>query len=133
MASKKARSDGTPALEWVSAAAGLLIALAMVGTILAEGVRGTDDPVPLLAVTAQSVTPAAQNHVVTVRVTNESGRTAAAVQIEGVLKRGAEEVESSIATIDYVPGHSEAMGGLVFTADPRAHQLELRVTGYEHP
>ena len=133
MASKKGQSDGVPVLEWVCAGAGLVIALAMVGTILFEGVRRTDDPVPLLAATAQSVTRAAQNHVVTVRVTNESGRTAAAVQVEGVLKQGAEEIESSIATIDYVPGHSEAKGGLVFTADPRAHQLELRVTGYEHP
>lgn len=133
MASKKQHEEGIPALEWVAAATGLLLALAMVGTILFEGVRGTDDPVPLLAVTARSVTPAAQNHVVTIRLTNDSGPTAAAVQVEGVLKRGAEEVETSTAVIDYVPGHGEAKGGLVFTADPRAHRLELRVTGYEHP
>ena len=111
----------------------ILIALAMVGTIVVEGISGADDPVPLLAATAQSVTPAAQNYVVTVSLTNQSRRTAAAVQVEGVLKRGGEEVETSSATIDYVPGHSDAKGGLIFTEDPRAHQLELRVTGYEHP
>lgn len=133
MAEKKEQKDGVPALEWVAAALGLLIALAMVGTIVFEGVNASDDPVPLLAATAEAVTPAAQNYVVTLRLTNASSRTAAAVQVEGVLKRAGEEVESSMATIDYVPGHSEAKGGLVFTADPRTHQLEVRVTGYEHP
>lgn len=133
MARGKAPAADTPALEWIAAATGLLVALGMVGTLLAEGVTVGDDPVPLLAASAHSVKPAGRHHVVTVRLTNASGRTAAAVQVEGVLKRGAEAVETSNATIDYVPGHSEARGGLMFTADPRAHRLELRVTGYEHP
>lgn len=129
----KEQKDAIPLLEWVSAAIGLVIAVAIIGTILVEGLRGSDDPVPLLAATVQSVTPAQQNYVVTVRLSNASGRTAAAVQVEGVLKRAGDEVERSTATIDYVPGRSEARGGLIFTADPRTHQLELRVTGYEHP
>ena len=111
MVDKKAKRDGIPALEWIAAAVGLIIAVAMIGAIVAEGISATDDPVPLLSVTAEAVTPAAQNHVVTVRLTNHSGRTAASVQVEGVLKRGADEVETSSATIDYVPGHSEAMAG----------------------
>lgn len=133
MVDKKGKRDAIPALEWTAAAVGLILAVAMIGAIVAEGISATDDPVPLLSVTAEAVTPAAQNHVVTVRLFNQSGRTAASVQVEGVLKRGADEVETSSATIDYVPGHSEAHGGLIFTQDPRAHQIELRVTGYEHP
>ena len=134
IAARKKPRDGIPPLEWAAAALGLLIAAGDDRRrSCSRACAATDDPVPLLAVTAETVTPAAQNYVVTVRLTNDSGRTAAAVQVEGVLKRGEEEVETSIATVDYVPGHSEAKGGLVFTEDPRAHQLELRVTGYEHP
>ena len=133
MAGKSSKRDAIPPLEWAAAAAGLLIALFMLGTIISQAMSVSDDPVPLLAATAQSVTPAAQNHVVTVRVTNTSGRTAAAVQLEGALKRGDEDVETSIATIDYVSGHGEAKGALIFREDPRKHRLELRVTGYEHP
>ena len=133
MAAKSRDTAPIPALEWIAAGLGLLVALFIVGTIGWQAVVGQDDPVPLLTARVMTVTPAVQSHVVTLKVTNASGRTAATVQIEGVLDKGSPAEETSSATIDYVPGHSEAEGALVFSADPRGRPLDLRITGYEHP
>lgn len=68
-----------------------------------------------------------------VKVVNRSRQTAAAVEIEGVLMQSGSQVETSGATLTYVPGNSEAQAGLVFTTDPRRRRLRLRVLGYEKP
>jgi len=127
MARRSGKTQDTPALEWIAAALGALIALVMLGTIGWQALAGADDPVPLLAARVESVTKAGQGQVATVAVTNASGRTAAAVQVEG--KAGE---ETSSATIDYVPGHGEAKAALVFT-DSAPGPIAVRVTGYEHP
>lgn len=46
---------------------------------------------------------------------------------------GGEVVEEGEATVDYVPSSSERRGGLVFTRDPRRHELTLRVKGWAEP
>ena len=125
--------DQVPALEWVAAASGAITALFILGAIGWQAISGRDDPVPLLEARVKSVTQAGRSHVVTINVTNASGRTVATVHVEGVLGKGQPDEETSSATIDYVPGHSEASGALVFTADPRGRPLDLRITGYEHP
>ena len=66
-------------------------------------------------------------------IDNASRRTAAAVSIEGTLRDGGQTVETSTATLSFVPGHSERKAGLIFTRDPRRHALEVRATGYEEP
>lgn len=128
MASRRGKGQDTPALEWVAAGIGVLIAAVMLGTIGWQALSGQDDPVPLLAATVDAVTAAGGGHVVTVRVTNASSRTAASVHVEGEI-----DGQVSSATVDYVPGHGEASAGLLVAADPRTSPLKLRVTGYEHP
>lgn len=128
-----ARRDPIPPLEWLAAAIGLLIAIGLIAIIAREGVVAADDPVPQLTVTVGQPIASPTGHVVAIRVQNLSSRTAASVQVEGELKAGAGEPETSGATIDYVPGHSEAAGGLLFTSDPRQGRLEVRIVGYEIP
>ncbi len=130
MANKK--HDPVPPLEWAAAALGLLAALALLAIIGREAVAGNERPVPVLVAEVQRVAATPAGHVVEFKVRNLSEQTAAAVQVEGKVKSGAEE-ETSGATVDYVPGRSEAAGGLIFTSDPRGARLELRVTGYELP
>ncbi|HVF36646.1 MAG TPA: hypothetical protein VNA29_01735 [Sphingomicrobium sp.] len=127
-ARKKPASDPVPALEWAAATLGLLVVLALLVILGREVGRGAVDDAPLLSTRIEAVTQTPTGHVAQIVVINKSGQTAAAVQVEG--KLGEEE---SSATLDYVPGHSEARGGLLFQADPRGGQLELRVTGYELP
>jgi len=127
MARPKREAQKTPALEWVAAGLGALIAIVMLGSIGWQALAGRNDPVPLLSARVESVTVAGQERVATVVVTNASGRTAAAVQVEG--ENGD---ETSGASIDYVPGHGEAKAALIF-ADPARGPIAVRVTGYEHP
>lgn len=127
MARRGGRGQETPALEWVAAGLGALIALIMLGTISWQALAGRDDPVPLLVVRVESVTAAGSDHVATVAVSNVSGRTAASVHLEG--KTGE---QTSSAVIDYVPGNGEAKAALIF-ADPPPGPIAVRVTGYEHP
>ena len=128
----KPRRDAIPPLEWAAAALGLLVAIGLVLIIAREGLIAADDPVPQLIVEAGPPVASTHGHVVEIRVRNLSSRTAASVQVEGKLS-GAGEAETSSASIDYVPGHSEAKGGLMFTRDPATSQLDLRITGYENP
>ncbi len=128
----KKRHDPIPPLEWAAAALGLLVALLLLAILGREAVAGRDDPVPVLVAEVKRVIATPTGHVVEVRVRNLSDQTAAAVQVEGKIKAGQEE-ETSSATIDYVPGRSQAIGGLIFSSDPRGSPLELRVTGYEVP
>lgn len=128
MARRASTTDKTPMLEWVAAAFGALVALAILGTIGWQAVTASYDRVPLLSARIKSVMPAGDGHVVTIEVTNASSRTAASVEVEGEI-----DGETSSVTIDYVPGHGEASAGLIVGANPRTQPLKLRVTGYEHP
>lgn len=128
----KKRHDPVPRLEWASAALGLLVAMLLLAILGREAIAGRDYPVPVLVAEVDRVVATATGHVVKVRVRNLSDQTAAAVQVEGKIKAGQQE-ETSSATIDYVPGRSQATGGIIFSSDPRGSGLELRVTGFEMP
>ena len=127
------RKPQTPLLEWITAAVGLIVALVLLGILVREAVSGGQDPLPELVVEAAGLEAGHGGYALQFEVRNLSGRTAAAVRVQGVLRSGGQDVETSTATIDYVPGHSSARGGLQFTRDPRAHALDLRATGYQLP
>lgn len=131
MAGKK--RPQTPALEWIASAVGLLLVLAVVAVIGREALNGESGQYPAIEVAAVSVAPAGAGFVVGFEAVNRSGGTAAAVEIEAVLKSGGAIVETSKATLDYVPAHSRRGGGLFFRADPRLHSLELRPLGFQIP
>ena len=120
-------------LEWISAGVGLLLAAAMVGFIGWEAATGDGREPPALVVEPQRAVRTAGGYVVEFVARNSSEATAAAVRIEGQLKQGGESVETSEASLGYVPGRSRREGGLVFTRDPRRYRLEMRATGYELP
>ena len=127
MARPSSRHDPIPALEWISAALGLLVFVALLAVLGLEALLRGGDDVPRLSARVEAVTSVPGGHVVQFTVSNGSGQTAAAVQVEGKLGE-----ETASATLDYVPGRSEAKGGLMFRADP-APGVELAVLGYELP
>jgi uncharacterized protein (TIGR02588 family) len=133
MAKAGKKAGKVSALEWISAAIGLVIVLLIVGTISRQAIADRGDPLPLLTVRLDSVVAAPQGRVATVTVSNASGHTAAAVQVEGVAGKGTPDEQVSSASIDYVPGHGEARAALVFDADAPPGPVRVRVTGYEHP
>lgn len=125
---KGSKEDAVPPLEWAAAAIGLLVAVALLGLIGREALGGSGDELPVLEVRLLGIEPAGTGCVAQFEVANRSGRTAAAVQVEG--KAGGEQ---SQAAIDYVPGHSRARGGLVFSGKPGRKPVEVRVTGFQLP
>ena len=138
MASQKQDRDkkqqrGPPALEWAAAFMGAMIATGMLVFLGQEALQTGDGQPPILEVRPRDLVAKQGLHILQVTVANRSGHTAAAVQIEGVLKQGGREIETSTATLSYVPGHSERHAGLIFVQDPRRHDVELRATGYEEP
>jgi uncharacterized protein (TIGR02588 family) len=130
---KSSRTPREPLLEWISAGIGLLLTLGMIAMIGAGVLRGDASQLPAIEMRATRILPTPSGFVVEVEAINRSGATAAAVQVEGLLKSGETAVETSSLTFDYVPGNASRKGGLFFTEDPRRHRLEVRALGYQAP
>lgn len=136
MAGVKSRKDAendAPLLEWIAAAIGLLLILAMLGVIGREALNDETEQLPVITVATTGIAPAAHGYVLAFEASNETGSTAAVVEIEATLKNGDTTVETSKATLDYVPGHGKAKGGVFFVEDPRRHKLEIRALGFQIP
>ena len=53
--------------------------------------------------------------------------------VEGELAGPDGPIETSEATMDYLPPGSEREGGLFFSRDPRRYEVRLRAKGYVDP
>lgn len=126
------RQKKTPVWEWIVAALGFISVTAVLGTALYRAVYQESKP-PVLEISVESVMPTNSGYLVEFRVKNTGKQTAAALTIEGELKRGEKSVEKSTATLAYAPANSERRGGLLFTENPKEFELKIRATGYEKP
>lgn len=126
-ASRSRQPARPPLLEWIASALGLILTLGVMGVIARDAFRLAADLAPDVAVAATRVRQTDTGFLLEFEARNLSPITAAQVTIEGKLAGG----ETSIATIDYVPGRSVRRGGLYFTEDPRG--AELRALGYQNP
>ena len=133
MADRSAAFDRTPLLEWIAAGLGLLLLAGLLFVLGREALTARPDQPPSITIRQQGVKAAVNGYVVTFEAINSAGGTAAALQVEGMLARPWHEPERSVATIDYVPGHGRAEGGLFFAHDPRGAMLTIRPTGYQSP
>jgi len=133
VANKTPRTIDTPPLEWIAAGIGLLLLLFLLAVIGREAINGEAAELPAIEVAVLRIEPAASGYVVAFEARNQRDGTAAAVTIEGVLKAGGAEIETSSATVDYVPGKGATRGGLFFSKDPRTASLEVRALGYQTP
>ena len=133
MAEREVAGQAMSLLEWISAALGMLLALAILGFIAWEAFGGPERKPPAIEVLPLAVTATGGSFVLEIEVRNGSDQTAAALQVEGELRDGTGSVEKSQAVLSYVPGQSERRAGLIFSKDPRLHRVSLRATGYERP
>lgn len=129
---EQGKLDEAPLWMWGIGLLGLVLVLGSISFALYEAIAGDSSP-PDVTVQVESITPAENGFLVEFRVVNEGGRTAAGLTVEGELRNGADIVETSDTTMEYVPSHSERTGGLFFTQDPREYELQLRAVGYETP
>jgi uncharacterized protein (TIGR02588 family) len=131
--SKSGKRNTTPPVwEWILAAVGLLLVGGVISTMLYRA-YGQEEERPAFEFSIDSVRSTANGYLVEFRLRNTGHQAAAGLVIEGKLKKGAQEVETSSVTLAYAPGNSERQGGLYFTRDPATLDLELRALGYEKP
>ena len=131
--SRRPARSGPPLLEWIAAAIGLLLTLAVLGTLGWESVKGSHVEPPAIEAGIGAITPTPAGYVVEVELRNRSSATAAAVEVEGDLTKADGTVVTSTTTVDYVPGDSTRKAGLFFKDDPRRHRLDVRAVGFAEP
>ena len=132
MMAGRAERPRTPALEWIAAAIGLAVILAIVGVIGREAMLGEASQPPSIQITQKRVIALEKGFLLEFEATNRSSATAAGVSVEGTLRSG-DNVETATATLDYVAGQASASGGLFFKEDPRRGDVQLRALGYQEP
>jgi uncharacterized protein (TIGR02588 family) len=132
MPSKGSGAKQPAVLEWISGGVGLLITL---GTLAFLASRAFTSPevTPQLTAEIDRIVPGGGGFTVEITVRNGSQATAAEVQIEGTLVEEGRELRKSVATLDYVPGHSARRASLVFDVPAAQNALSVRVVGYREP
>jgi len=129
---KKRNASEAPLAEWVVGGLGLLLTAAAIAVLATEALQRDRTP-PAVSVATLGVNPQPAGWLVEILVSNDGGKTAAALSVEGSLAGSDGIVETSQATIDYLPPYSRRRAGLFFTHDPAGLELELRPMGYEEP
>lgn len=119
--------------EWVAAAVGAALVIAVIGFIAYQAVVARGDPHPRISVRVDTIIGYGDGYIVEFLAENTGGATAAGLLIKGRISSDTGVVEESEATIDFVPSKSRHRGGLLFTKDPRAFRLEVRPAGYQRP
>jgi uncharacterized protein (TIGR02588 family) len=121
-----------PVLEWLIGALGALLLVGTIGFLVWHAL-GRDEAPPDVRVVIEGVLELQNGYLVQFRALNEGGATAAQLVIEGELSGPDGPVETSEATLDYLPPRSDRQGGLFFARDPRGLDLQLRARGYAKP
>lgn len=121
-----------PILEWVIGALGALLLAGTIGFLVWHAL-GRDQAPPDVRVVVDGIEQLRNGYLLQFRAINEGGSTAAQLVIEGQLAGPDGLVETSEATLDYVPPRSDRRGGLFFTKDPRRFDLRMRAGGYAKP
>lgn len=121
-----------PLLEWAIAVIGLLLVLGTVGFMLYKAYNSTETP-PDFSVTIEKIEKFKNGYSVKFTVVNSGEQTASNVAIEGVLKDGQSDLETSSVTFDYISTQSQTKGGLFFQNDPRQFQLDIKAKSYTEP
>jgi uncharacterized protein (TIGR02588 family) len=125
-------SRDIPSAEWMTAAAGLVIVLAVLAFLLIEAVRGSESP-PQIRINVLGVEAQEGYYLVRLQVSNKGGSTVAQLVVEGTVTLQKGEIQRSQVTLDYVPARSKRGAGLFFTSDPIKARLEVRAIGYQDP
>jgi uncharacterized protein (TIGR02588 family) len=119
--------------EWFTIAVSSLIVAALVGLILLVWVTQDSRP-PILSLTAGTEIRQEQGYYyVPFTVRNEGGGTAESVQVIGELLIDGEVEEHGEQQIDFLSSREEEEGAFVFSRNPNAGELVLRVASYKLP
>lgn len=129
---KDKKIKDAPMWMWAIAFFGLALVVSSIAFMVYEAAAG-DSSHADITVHLDTTRPTRNGYLVKFRAVNRGGSTVEGLTIEGVLRNGADVIETSDTVLEWVPAHSEREGGLFFSSDPRQLQLQLRAKGYENP
>jgi uncharacterized protein (TIGR02588 family) len=118
--------------EWIVGTVCSVVVLFAVAYLFYEGLTRPSLPA-MIGVEVAGILPMTEGFLVEFTARNEGTRTAADLVVEGSLLRVDSVVETSTATLQFVPGRAERSGGLFFSKDPSEYRLEVRPTGFDQP
>jgi len=123
---------GTSAVEWIAAACGAVLFLAMIGYMTYAGLHEVEGAPRVEFATTP---PVAQGDRFLVGFTaiNSGEATATSLTVRATITEGDEEIETQEVTIDYLPLQSSRTGGFFFTRDPSKYRLTIVATSYLDP
>jgi len=124
--------ESTSPVEWAIAGLSALLLAATLAYMVIFAFSEPRTP-PAVTLSVATVTTNPGGYRVVFRADNAGGAAAAGLQVSGELRAGETVVETSQATIDYLPQRSGRQGGLFFTRDPEELELSLRAEGYSEP
>jgi uncharacterized protein (TIGR02588 family) len=121
-----------PLWEKTFALFGLVLTLGLLAYLGYQAIFG-DTGAPIIEITVQSVTPRGDDYLVSFEAYNRGQETAASVEIEGMLSRRGQTVETGRVTLSYMPADSRLRGGLFFRNNPDELELSIKAMGYAQP
>ena len=132
MTKRTEKKGDIPAWEWVVGGIGFVFVVASIGFMLYQAFV-VDEVAPEIVFETEEIVRSGGSYLVKIQVANHGELVVAGLVIEGILQDGAEEVEISETTIDYVPAGSQRKAGLFFTRNPQEFDLQLRAKSYVEP
>lgn len=126
--SKRSGQQRTRA-EWIS----LIVSIALLGIVigLIVWVWVKEDGTPArFRIERGEIEQVEDQFYLSVTIHNEGDTTASEVTLEGSLVVDGDE-ENPTTTFDFVPGHSDREGTLIFSADPST--ADVQVVSYQDP
>ena len=121
------------AAEWVTFTVAALILLGLVGLICFDWQTNQNRPPAFAVAVSEAVRVTDGRYYVPFAITNTGGRIARMVQVTAELDIAGVDEETGEQQIDFLSGHETKAGSFVFTHDPQAGDLIVRVASYRLP
>ncbi|MDX2243512.1 MAG: TIGR02588 family protein [Leptolyngbyaceae cyanobacterium bins.302] len=119
--------------EWVTFGVASLVLSALVGLVIYSWATERDRPPVLTLTRPEPVRRENQQFYVPFEIINTGGETAESVQVIAELKQNGQVQETSDLQIDFLASNEKEKGAFVFTQNPQAGELILRVGSYKLP
>ncbi len=131
-AGKNVETEKPHWIEWVAGAVSVLLVLVVIGWIGKDALADRDTA-PDLVGRVLRVEQKSQGFQVDFEIRNNASFTASQVKVRGEISGMATPTASAETILDYVPGQSNARGGLIFASDPAGRKITIRATAFNEP
>lgn len=119
--------------EWVTFLVAVFILLGLVVLILYDWYVNQNRPPAFAVAVSEVVRVTDERYYVPFAITNTGGRIARTVQVIAELHIPGEADETGEQQIDFLSGHEQKGGSFIFSHDPQAGELVVRVASYRLP